>query len=68
METGCDSTSVVARERFAGLVDGGDFIPGIFISRIGSGNTVMKSREDQDRIAANNDLIAFEMEGAGAWD
>ncbi|KAF1729945.1 hypothetical protein CRV24_010489 [Beauveria bassiana] len=68
VETGCDSTSVVARERFAGLVDGGDFIPGIFIGRIGSGNTVMKSGEDRDRIAADNDLIAFEMEGAGAWD
>ncbi|EJP61120.1 tetratricopeptide repeat domain protein [Beauveria bassiana ARSEF 2860] len=50
------------------LVDGGDFIPGIFIGRIGSGNTVMKSGEDRDRIAADNDLIAFEMEGAGAWD
>ncbi|KAH7302954.1 hypothetical protein B0I35DRAFT_365815 [Stachybotrys elegans] len=28
----------------------------------------MKSGEDRDRIAAEHDLIAFEMEGAGAWD
>ncbi|KAH7302946.1 hypothetical protein B0I35DRAFT_341256, partial [Stachybotrys elegans] len=28
----------------------------------------MKSGEDRDRIAAEHDLTAFEMEGAGAWD
>lgn len=28
----------------------------------------MKSGADRDRIAAQYDLIAFEMEGAGAWD
>ncbi|KAI8670399.1 CCHC-type domain-containing protein [Fusarium keratoplasticum] len=28
----------------------------------------MKSGEDRDRIAVKHDLIAFEMEGAGAWD
>ncbi|EHK17716.1 uncharacterized protein TRIVIDRAFT_42949 [Trichoderma virens Gv29-8] len=42
--------------------------PMIFLGSIGSGDTVMRSSEDRDRIAAKYDLIAFEMEGAGAWD
>ncbi|KAH7124426.1 hypothetical protein EDB81DRAFT_872496 [Dactylonectria macrodidyma] len=54
--------------RFEELVQGGAFSPEIFIGRIGSGNTVMKSGEDRDQIAARHDLIAFEMEGAGACD
>lgn len=28
----------------------------------------MKSGEDRDRISAEHGIIAFEMEGAGAWD
>lgn len=28
----------------------------------------MKSGEDRDRISAEHGVIAFEMEGAGAWD
>ncbi|KAL7945743.1 nucleoside phosphorylase domain-containing protein [Trichoderma barbatum] len=42
--------------------------PAIFLGSIGSGDTVMRSSEDRDRIAREYDLIAFEMEGAGAWD
>jgi nucleoside phosphorylase len=42
--------------------------PSIFMGRIGSGNTLMKSGEDRDRIAYKHNLIAFEMEGTGAWD
>lgn len=42
--------------------------PAIFLGSIGSGDTVMRSSEDRDRIAEEYDLIAFEMEGAGAWD
>lgn len=67
-EAGCDSTNLVVRERSEDQPQGGDFCPEIFIGRIGSGNTVMKSGEDRDRIAARHELIAFEMEGAGAWD
>ncbi|KAI1015348.1 hypothetical protein LB504_010967 [Fusarium proliferatum] len=33
-----------------------------------SADTVMKSGEDRDRIASAEDVIAFEMEGAGVWD
>ncbi len=67
-EIGCDPLDAVIRERPEELAQGADFKPAIFIGRIGSGNTVMKSGEDRDRIAADHDLIAFEMEGAGAWD
>ncbi|KAL6360868.1 hypothetical protein LRP88_06576 [Fusarium phalaenopsidis] len=68
VEAGCDSANLVVRERSKDQPQGGDFCPEIFIGRIGSGNTVMKSGEDRDRVAARHDLIAFEMEGAGAWD
>lgn len=43
-------------------------VPRVFIGRLGSGDTVLRSGEDRDRIAAEHDLIAFEMEGAGVWD
>ncbi|KAH0526240.1 hypothetical protein TsFJ059_009590 [Trichoderma semiorbis] len=42
--------------------------PAIFLGSIGSGDTVMRSSQDRDRIAEEHDLTAFEMEGAGAWD
>ncbi|CAG9955961.1 unnamed protein product [Clonostachys rosea f. rosea IK726] len=68
IETGCDPATLVTRERSEDPSESGDFRPEIFIGRIGSGNTVMKSGQDRDRIAAAHNLIAFEMEGAGAWD
>ncbi|KAK1977662.1 hypothetical protein LZ30DRAFT_691992 [Colletotrichum cereale] len=40
----------------------------VFVGRIGSGDTVMKSGADRDRIATEHGLVAFEMEGAGVWD
>lgn len=67
-EAGCDPAFVVARDRPAGPVQGGYPRLEIFFGRVGSGNRVMKSGEDRDRIAAEHNLIAFEMEGAGAWD
>ncbi|GKT42725.1 uncharacterized protein ColSpa_02906 [Colletotrichum spaethianum] len=42
--------------------------PEVHIGRIASGDTVMKSGEHRDRVAAQHNVIAFEMEGAGAWD
>lgn len=65
IELGCDATKLVVREH---RVHNGDFFPEIFIGRVGSGNAVMKSGEDRDRIATIHNLIAFEMEGAGTWD
>ncbi|KAM0449587.1 hypothetical protein ACHAO4_007610, partial [Trichoderma viride] len=42
--------------------------PTIYIGAVASGDTVMKSGEDRDRIAKKEGVIAFEMEGAGAWE
>ncbi|KAJ6031412.1 hypothetical protein N7540_002144 [Penicillium herquei] len=38
---------------------------GIHFGRMASGDTVMKSGADRDRIAVEENVIAFEMEGAG---
>lgn len=42
--------------------------PLIHFGRIASGDLVMKSGHDRDQIAAEANVIAFEMEGAGVWD
>lgn len=49
------------------LAEGDGFCPGIFISRIGSGKTVIKSGASRE-IATQHDTLAFERESAGAWD
>ncbi|KAF4453923.1 putative kinesin [Fusarium austroafricanum] len=38
------------------------------IGTIASGDKVMKSGEERDRVAKEEGIIAFEMEGAGIWD
>ncbi|KAL9569049.1 hypothetical protein ACKAV7_006916 [Fusarium commune] len=43
-------------------------MPAIHFGLMASGDVVMKSGEDRDRIAAAEGIIAFEMEGAGVWD
>ncbi|KAJ1323474.1 adenosylhomocysteine nucleosidase [Microdochium nivale] len=40
----------------------------VSVGNMGSGDVVMKSGSDRDRIAHAHHLIAFEMEGAGMWD
>jgi nucleoside phosphorylase len=42
--------------------------PAIHFGRMGTGDTVMKSGFRRDEIAHRDNIIAFEMEGAGAWD
>src|ERR1700761_2968785 len=42
--------------------------PTIQFGLVASGNVVMKSGRDRDNIASQEDVIAFEMEGAGVWD
>ncbi|KAL8329138.1 hypothetical protein RB597_004735 [Gaeumannomyces tritici] len=42
--------------------------PQVFMGRVASGNAVMRSGEHRDAIARRHGVIAFEMEGAGAWD
>jgi nucleoside phosphorylase len=42
--------------------------PAVHFGLMASGDVVMKSGPHRDRIAAEEDVIAFEMEGAGVWD
>ncbi|KAH8728879.1 nucleoside phosphorylase domain-containing protein [Phaeosphaeriaceae sp. PMI808] len=65
IETGCAITTQVPRRR---LQMRSIQQPFILIGPIASGDTVMKSRTDRDRIAENQKVVAFEMEGAGLWE
>ncbi|KAK6535602.1 hypothetical protein TWF694_002057 [Orbilia ellipsospora] len=62
-ELGCKG-KIVGRTRLTS----GNPRPMIHIGAVGSSDTVMKSGEDRDRIAAKNNIIAFEMEAAGMWE
>jgi nucleoside phosphorylase len=42
--------------------------PAIHIGAVASGDSVIKSAVHRDRIAKQENVIAFEMEGAGVWD
>ncbi|KAF4451680.1 hypothetical protein F53441_5359 [Fusarium austroafricanum] len=68
IEAGCKPSDLVRRERSEDIPEGSNFYPEIFMGRIGSSNTVMRSGKDRDDMASTHNLIAFEMEGAGAWD
>ncbi|KAL3465676.1 nucleoside phosphorylase domain-containing protein [Aspergillus heterothallicus] len=72
---GCDIQNTIQRERVEEKIhlekQGRSTeaqAPLIFLGTIGSGDTVMKTAEERDKIASLHDLIAFEMEGAGIWD
>ncbi|WYZ42121.1 hypothetical protein EsH8_V_001016 [Colletotrichum jinshuiense] len=70
-DLGCDRSELVPRERLQdkqGMAAADAQVPQIFIGRVASGNMVMKSGKHRDRVAAEHNVIAFEMEGAGAWD
>jgi nucleoside phosphorylase len=74
-ELRCDGNYVVRRERLETnrqLEGDGRSkeaqAPSIFIGRVGSGDTVVKSGEHRDRNAERHGVVAFEMEGAGVWD
>jgi nucleoside phosphorylase len=81
-DLGCDEILLVRRERVQmakGLRTDGSSIPNeadiknaqkatIHFGRIASGDTVMKSGQDRDRIIEYEKVIGFEMESAGAWD
>lgn len=61
---GCDEQESVLRTR--SRTSPGK--PAIHFGLFASGDSVMKSGEDRDRIASPDGVIAFEMEGAGAWE
>jgi nucleoside phosphorylase len=73
-ELQCDIRQLIIRKRLQKQQYEHDKIataaqhPQIFLGNIGSGDTVMKSGEDRDRIAREHNILAFEMEGAGIWD
>ena len=59
----CDERELVLRARPIQSSN-----PVIHFGLVASGDTVMKSGEDRDDIAARDGVIAFEMEGAGVWE
>jgi nucleoside phosphorylase len=74
-ELQCDESQLLLRGRLkmkkkAARLGRSDEVqrPAIHFGLIASGDTVMKSGEDRDRIAEMDKVIAFEMEGAGIWD
>ncbi|KAL7935629.1 hypothetical protein V8C35DRAFT_259314 [Trichoderma chlorosporum] len=70
---GCEESYLVERERLQEKQDLEQSNheeaqePAIHIGTVASGDTVLKSGEDRDSIAAKEGVIAFEMEGAGIW-
>ncbi|UKZ75719.1 hypothetical protein TrVFT333_003411 [Trichoderma virens FT-333] len=70
-ELGCEENNLVLRQRLEKkqhLPEEEAQSPDIFIGRIASADTVMKSGDHRDQIAKQYNIIAFEMEGAGLWD
>ncbi|KAJ4854223.1 phosphorylase superfamily domain-containing protein [Trichoderma breve] len=70
---GCEESYLVERERLQEKQELEESNheeaqePAIHIGAVASGDTVLKSGEDRDNIAAKEGVIAFEMEGAGIW-
>ncbi|EHK18131.1 uncharacterized protein TRIVIDRAFT_44914, partial [Trichoderma virens Gv29-8] len=74
-ELGCDYARLVPRSRLEEKkkfeMDGNikdAQAPSIFVGRVGSGDTVLRSGIDRDRLAREHGILAFEMEGSGIWD
>jgi len=68
-ELKCNDNKLVPRRRLIKAMDSTTAQePVIHYGLIASGDAVMNSGEDRDAIAAKENVIAFEMEGAGVWD
>lgn len=68
-ELRCSDDKLVPRKRLVTVKEASELpMPCIHFGKIASGDAVMKSAEDRDRIATKEKVIAFEMEGAGVWD
>ncbi|KAL4972034.1 hypothetical protein BDW66DRAFT_12770 [Aspergillus desertorum] len=59
---GCDDSYVVRRREAAGGSP-----PSVYIGRVASADTVLKSGQHRDAIVQTEQVAAFEMEGAGVW-
>lgn len=66
-DLGCDDEQHVARKRFHGL-SGDNPQPMVHVGSVASGDKVMKSSTERDKLSREAGIIAFEMEGAGIWD
>lgn len=70
-ELQCEARYLIPRQRHASSQNNDNTLtctPSIHFGRFGSANSVMRSGRDRDRIAIEDQVIAFEMEGAGVWD
>ncbi|KAK1838815.1 phosphorylase superfamily protein [Colletotrichum chrysophilum] len=63
----CDDGSLITRKRLSEIRGGMPDVK-IFVGGIASGDMIMRSGQDRDRIAKEAHVIGFEMEGAGVWD
>ncbi|KAK7961247.1 purine and uridine phosphorylase [Apiospora saccharicola] len=64
----CDDCGCVGPLTQRTRLGGGSPTPLVHFGLIASGDTVLKSGEDRDAIAQQEEVIAFEMESAGVWD
>ncbi|KEQ82510.1 purine and uridine phosphorylase, partial [Aureobasidium pullulans EXF-150] len=65
---GCNSLAIMDNPARLKRLDAENPPPLVHIGIVGSADTVMKSGEHRDHIAQRDNIIAFEMEGAGVWD
>ncbi|EJT73965.1 hypothetical protein, variant [Gaeumannomyces tritici R3-111a-1] len=61
----CDRTKLVRRDRLQGP---NPPTPEVHFGLIASGDKVMKSARQRDKIIRDHNVVAFEMESAGVWD
>lgn len=61
--TGCEDVQLVQRCR-----QNQRHQPIVHVGLMASGDSVLKSAIHRDQIAVNENVVGFEMEGAGAWD
>ena len=69
-ELGCDRRHLITRARIQKAISDGNYShnPIVYFGAVASGDQVIKSAEHRDRIAEQENVIAFEMEGAGLWE
>ncbi|KAJ6178145.1 hypothetical protein N7519_008606 [Penicillium mononematosum] len=58
----CDKSQQIRRREVL------EVVPNIYIGQVASADTVMKSGQHRDEIVRKENVIVFEMEGAGVWD
>ncbi|KAL6821372.1 hypothetical protein V8C40DRAFT_250194 [Trichoderma camerunense] len=65
-ELGCRELD--PRPRYRIINTSNESHPSVHFGFVATGDTVMRSGKDRDSIAARDNVIAFEMEGAGVWE